>query len=78
MKREREKWKERVEGGKIPCQKIVVPIQQLDPEDILSECSWMFEVETQTIKDNTRSRIGCRRRGDIDDSCDPGHGNQCH
>ena len=63
-------------------QEIVVPIQQLDPEDILSECNWMFEVENQTIKDRIpgqESVVDEREDSeeDVDDSCDSGHDNHC-
>lgn len=32
-------------------QEIFLPIQQLDPEDILGECNWMFEVENQDMEE---------------------------
>lgn len=38
-------------GDTMTGQEIIVPIQQLDPEDILGECNWMFEVENQDIEE---------------------------
>ena len=60
-------------------QEIVVPIQQLDPEDILSECNWMFEVENQTIEKPGKESVVDEREDseEDDDSCDSGRDNHC-